>query len=228
MKRKLLTILTICTLAFSLAACGESKEAANIANNTSEAEVSSEEANAEENSEATNAESSEAEENSEAESTETSEDAAKGYSSSVANGLIIELPEGFTKSEEESTDTIEYFYGPNYPNETANININVTANDGSLAFTTTDMLVMTLEPQLEAAYQIDLDIKVTKNMSPKIDDHRALIYAIEYALTDEVSLTQQQCIIENNDKLVFVTFTSATGEDYADAYDACIDSIRFE
>ncbi len=211
MKRKLLAILTICTLAFSMTACGGSEEPAN----TSEAEESSAD---------NNTESNEAEKSSE----EASEESSTGYSSSVAKGLILELPEGFTKSEEDSTETIEFFCSPNYPNEVSNININVTANDGSLASTTTDMLVQAIESQLETVYQMDLTINVTNSDSSKIADRNALNYTIEYAVTEDMTVTQQQCIIENEDQLVFITFTSATGEDYADAYAACVDSIRFE
>lgn len=161
------------------------------------------------------------------EATTDSADAASSEDVKATGEFTFDLPEGFVKDEENSTADLTMYYGPNYPDELSNINLNVLANDGSFSQLTPEMLVTLAEQQIKQAYSIEVDMELMDSKTYKVGDCDALRYEISYDL-GEGHMHQIQVIVQAPEKLYFVTFSLAENEDYLDAFNACADTIRFE
>ncbi len=136
--------------------------------------------------------------------------------------LIYDLPEGWTYDEAS-----DLYYGPNYPNEMANINYNSVANDGSFSLVTQAMMEEALEESLTLAYGETMDIEVTKWEETTVDGYEAIEYTITYEYAG-FEIAQTQVIVNGKDNYHYLTLTESTAEGYAETFNAIIDSMRFE
>lgn len=139
----------------------------------------------------------------------------------VPEKIVVSVPEGFEKSEENGTIT--------YAKEDtgSNIILNQTPNDGSLATTTGKMLVEILEPQLEETYETELTVTLVKDEKIEVDGHKGLFYSFSYEYLG-FEIIQTQYILENGDVYEFVTYTDMTFEGFTEAFNTSQASIAFE
>lgn len=136
--------------------------------------------------------------------------------------LIFDLPEGWTYDEAS-----DLYYGPNYPNEMANINYYSIANDGSFGLLTQAMMEEALEESLTSAYGEAMDIEFTKWEEATVDGYESIEYTITYEYAG-FEIAQTQVIVNGKDNFHYLTLTEATAEGYAETFNTIIDSMRFE
>ena len=108
-----------------------------------------------------------------------------------------------------------------------NINYQTLKNDGSFSSVTESLMEVSLESQLSAQMGEQLDITITEWIETEVDGYDAIDYTIEYTLSG-IQIVQTQIIIDGTDNLHYLTFTQMAGADYADAFAACEDSMKFE
>lgn len=135
--------------------------------------------------------------------------------------LVFDVPEGF------SYDAESMQYLSTTADEVANINYITNPNDGSFHTTTADMMEEALESTLSGVYGETIDLTMTKWDDIEVDGYEAVQYQVEY-LFSGIEVIQMQVIVNGVDNLHFVTFTYLEQEGYADAFEACVDSLRFE
>lgn len=133
--------------------------------------------------------------------------------------LTFEVPEGFT------LDAAQQLYVSE--DGMANINYQTLKNDGSFSAVTESLMEVSLESQLSAQMGEQLDITITEWIETEVDGYDAIDYTIEYTLSG-IQIVQTQIIIDGTDNLHYLTFTQMAGADYADAFAACEDSMKFE
>lgn len=220
MKKKLLAVLLTAMLAVSMTACGSSEEAdatateavTEAAEETTVAEEATEEAETEAVVEEKEARAVEA-----TEAVEETEEASEAEAE-LTGTLVFDVPEGFSESS-EGVYNVEGKY--------SNINKLSLPNDGSFGMLTTEMLIETIEKQLEAQTETEVEITLVSDEYYEIDGREALKYEISYDING-ITISQIQCIISDTEKLHFITYSDLAGEGYADAFKASLDSIRFE
>lgn len=139
--------------------------------------------------------------------------------------LTLDLPEGFAKDEDSSSEDVDMYTAGQ--DVASNINITTTANDGSFGQVTPEMLIESTEDQIAQYYGVEVDIELLEKEEYTINGCNALSYSFEYELSG-VPLKQRQVIVEAPDTYYFVTFTDMNGEGYFEAFDAAADTIRFE
>ncbi len=208
MKKKLVILSIICALTFAMCACGSSEDTANT------------------NEETTSVESTDATENTDA--AESAEDAnvaadtesAADETAAATGTLTFDIPEGFVESEEN-------YYSCEDTTKLSNINYLALENDGSFDSINSEILMASVEAQLEEAYGEDLTLTLLEESSYEVDGCRAFNYAFEYEMSG-TSVRQLQCIIETADELHFITFTDINDEGFYDTFKAAADTIRFE
>lgn len=226
MKKKLVIMSTICALTFAMCACGSSKDAANTNETISSVESTD------------SAASTETTENTDAATTENAGTTADGAvtddttadstvaddttaDNTVADGtLTFDIPEGFVESAEN-------YYSNEDATKLSNINSLSLANDGSFDSINSEILMASVEAQLEEASGEDLTLNLLEEDSYEINGHRAYKYAVEYEVLGN-TFRQLQCIVETDDELYFITFTDINDEGFYDTFKAAADSIRFE
>lgn len=216
MKKKLLAVLLTAMLAVFVTACGSSEEADAAVTEAAEETIVAEEATEE-------AETETVVEEKEARAVETTEaveetEAASEAEAELTGTLVFDVPEGFSESS-EGVYNVEGKY--------SNINKMSLPNDGSFGMLTTEMLIETIEKQLEAQTETDVEITLVSDEYYEIDGREALKYEISYDING-ITISQIQCIISDTEKLHFITYSDLAGEGYADAFKASLDSIRFE
>jgi len=135
--------------------------------------------------------------------------------------LVFDVPEGFTYDAESMQ------YLSTSEDEVANINYITNPNDGSFHDTTSAMMEEALEETLTGVYGETIDLTMTKWDSIEVDGYEAIQYQVEY-LFSGIEVVQMQVIVNGTDNLHFVTFTYLEQEGYADEFEACVDSFRFE
>lgn len=136
--------------------------------------------------------------------------------------LIFDLPEGWTYDEAS-----QLYYGPNYPNEMANINYYSIANDGSFSLVTQAMMEEALEDSLTSAYGETIDVNVSKWEETSVDGYEAIEYTIKYSYAG-FEIAQTQVIVNGKDNFHYLTLTESTAEGYEETFNTVIDSMRFE
>ena len=194
MKKKVLALLLMTTLAVSVTACGR------IASNIRDyADM-------------------------ESDFDEEFVDEDEEYEEEVAESegtLVFDVPEGF------SYDAESMQYLSTTAGEIANINYLTNPNDGSFHTTTADMMEEALESTLSGVYGETINLTMTKWDDIEVDGYEAIQYQVEY-LYSGIEVVQMQVIVNGVDNLHFVTFTYLEEEGYADTFEACVDSFRFE
>ena len=196
MKKKVLALLLMTTLAVSVTACGR------IASNIRDYDDM--ESDFDEDEEFADTDEEYEEEIAESEGT-----------------LVFDVPEGF------SYDAESMQYLSTTAGEIANINYLTNPNDGSFHTTTADMMEEALESTLSGVYGESIDLTMTQWDYIEVAGYEAVQYQVEY-LYSGYEVIQMQVIVDGVDNLHFVTFTYLEQEGYADAFEACVDSFRFE
>ena len=135
--------------------------------------------------------------------------------------LVFDVPEGF------SYDAESMQYLSTTAGEVANINYITNPNDGSFHTTTADMMEEALESTLSGVYGESIDLTMTQWDYIEVAGYEAVQYQVEY-LYSGYEVIQMQVIVDGVDNLHFVTFTYLEEEGYADTFEACVDSFRFE
>ena len=133
--------------------------------------------------------------------------------------FVYEAPEGFEWDDEE-----QCYYGPD---GVCNILYSNIGNDGSFKSVTKDMLEDTYEEEYSSAFGEDIDITITKWQETTVDGYDAVLYALEYEYSG-IGLLQMQIMINGTDYIHYVTFTDMQGSEYADDFEACVSTMKFE
>lgn len=136
--------------------------------------------------------------------------------------LVYDLPEGFVYDEAS-----QCYYGPNYPDELVNINYTSTENDGSFKTVTEENIELALESSLSEGFGEDIDITMTRWENTEVDGYEAIIYSCEYSYMG-MEIGQTQIAINGTDYFHYVTFTDFADSEYADDFETCMKSMKFE
>lgn len=136
--------------------------------------------------------------------------------------LVFDVPEGFVYDEASQA-----YLGPNYPTELANINYLSQENDGSFNSVTKENIEAALEQSLSEGFGTSIDIELTRWEETEVDGYEAIIYTCEYSYVDK-DIVQTQIAINGTDNFHYVTFSDFADSEYADDFEACIKSMKFE
>lgn len=214
MKKKLLIMTLACALVFSMSACsseelGQLKDTLSDLSENLEAESGQEDLQ-------------EALEALEALESVLDEMDAENESSAEAElgTFTFDIPAGFV-------ETTEGYYAPESGLESSSINYLTQPNDGSFYQVGGAIMSESIELQLESTYDIDLTINLVEEEFFEIDGVEAFKYTVEYDLMD-FHFKQTQVIIDDPENFHFVTCTIVDNENYQEAFDAFLESLRFE
>ena len=198
MKKKILALLLMISLAVSVTACG----------GTSSNDRDFDDVEMDEDEEV----DAEADENDEV----AEEEVAKSE-----GVLVFDAPENMVFDEENNQ------YVSTEEGVLANINYITNPNDGSFDTTTKEMMEEALEPSLSSVYGETIDLDITRWDYIEVDGYDAVVYEFEYMFSG-MKVIQAQVIVDGTENLHFVTFTYLEQENFGDEVEACIDSFRFE
>lgn len=217
MKNKVLALMLTAVMVCSMAACGKDATGTDKVSTQASTETPAQ-------SEPENTEAPDASTGTETEQTGTEE----GSGELTGNEeLAFDLPEGFVKNEESSSEAVTMYYGPDYPDKYSNINTNSAENDGSFSKVTAEMLAAASEQQIEAAYGIDVDIELLDDKTYEVNGCNARFYELQYEVQGS-PIHQMQVILDTPETIYFVTYTDVDGGEYLDAFRASADTVRFE
>lgn len=206
MKKKMLLLSMICVLSLTLCACANSTDTTN--SETTSQTISDDSA------------AKAASPVAETVSIEEQATTAANADTAELSTLVFDMPDDFVETEEN-------YYCPEDSTKGSNINYLELPNDGSFSTVNADVLLATMEPQLESIYGIDLTFTLVDEEFFNIDDYQAFRYTFEYMIGDE-TITQLQCIVDTPSTLQFLTYTTINSEGYLDAFNESIQSLRFE
>ncbi len=204
MKRKLLVGMMTVVLAFTITACGSTKEAVNTGDTNSVEDTAD---NLVENA------------------AEATADVKKesGESEAVLTGeLTFDVPEGFEL--DEASGTYEYTKDTT---SVANIIEYSIPSDGSFSMVTKEIMANALETQLESAFGTDIILNIPVYENIEINGRPTIKYTIAYDF-EGYSLEQTQYMIDDGDNYRYVTLTRDTADEFGDDFKAVENSIRFE
>lgn len=204
MKRKLLVGMMTVVLAFTITACGSTKEAVNTGDTNSVEDTAD---NLVENA------------------AEATADVKKesGESEAVLTGeLTFDVPEGFEL--DEASGTYEYTKDTT---SVANIIEYSIPSDGSFSMVTKEIMANALETQLESVFGTDITLNIPVYENIEINGRPTIKYTIAYDF-EGYSLEQTQYMIDDGDNYRYVTLTRDTADEFGDDFKAVENSIRFE
>lgn len=136
--------------------------------------------------------------------------------------LHYELPEGFT----EQGDGM--WYAPDYPNDTANINIMSSDNDPVTFQYTKDSFCEAVEYLYEQSYGYEVEVNCTEFTKSKMNGCNTLVIRASYSLMG-IEIEQIQFAVETGkDKTTTITYTQQAGGAWTDAFNASLDSMSIE
>lgn len=206
MKKKILLLSMICVLSMTLCACANSADTTN--SKTTSQTISDDSA------------AKAASPVAETLSTEDQSTTVANADTAELSTLVFDMPEDFIETEEN-------YYCSKDSTKVSNINYLELPNDSSFNTVNADVLLAAMEPQLESIYGIDLTFTLVDEEFFNIADYQAFRYTFEYMIGDE-TITQLQCIIDTPSILQCLTYTTINSEDYLDAFNNSIQSLRFE
>lgn len=135
--------------------------------------------------------------------------------------LHYDLPEGFTQADDGM------YYAPDYPNDTANINIMTSENDQVTFRYTKDSFCEAVEYLYEQA-GYDVDVNCTEFTMSELNGCRTLVIRSSYNLLG-MEIEQVQFAVEiGTNTVTTITYTQEAGGAWTDAFNASIDSMRIE
>ncbi len=205
MKKKLLMMLLAVAMTFTCVACSKEKE---------------EETTVEESTE----EKTEAVVETETESVEetTQEATQEETQQAPAGEITFDIPEGFIPVEGMENAWVSGVEG-----EASNVNFRSSAGTGVIDAYNGEMLVDALEVELSNQLGMQLDIELLSEEKYEIDGCSAFRYSMTYEV-DGITFIQWQCIVETSDTTYVLSLADVDNEGYVEAFEACIDSVRFE
>lgn len=136
--------------------------------------------------------------------------------------LHYDLPEGFT----EQTDGM--YYAPDYPNDTANINIMESQDDQVTFQYTQDSFCEAVEYLYEQTYGYEVDVNCTEFTKSELNGCKTLLIRASYNLLG-MEIEQVQFAVEvGKNKVTTITYTQEAGGAWTDAFNASVDSMSIE
>lgn len=136
--------------------------------------------------------------------------------------LNYELPEGFV----ESGDGM--WYAPDYPNDTANINIMTSDNDSVTFQYTEAAFCEAVEYLYEQTYGYEVEVNCTEFTKSKMNGCKTLVIRASYSLMG-IEIEQIQFAVETGkNKTTTVTYTQQAGGPWTDAFNTSLDSMSIE
>lgn len=133
--------------------------------------------------------------------------------------LVFDTAGVFTYNEEDG-----FYYAPD---GYTNINYNTEKNDGSFIFVTQALMETTYEQIYTETFGEEIDITFTNWETIEIDGYEAISYTFEYECMD-MNFLQMQVAVNGTENFHYVTFTSLQGSEYVDDFEACIETMKFE
>lgn len=132
------------------------------------------------------------------------------------------MPNGFTKAEDGM------YYAPDYPNDSANINV-IEAQDDQITFQyTKENFCDSVEYLYEQTYDCEVEVNCTEFTESELNGCKTLMIRASYNLLG-MDIEQVQFAIEvEKDKVTTITYTQEAGGTWTDAFNSCIDSVRVE
>ncbi|MBD5466943.1 MAG: DUF1795 domain-containing protein [Lachnospiraceae bacterium] len=136
--------------------------------------------------------------------------------------LHYDLPEGFT----EQSDGM--YYAPDFPNDTANINIMESQEDQVTFSYTKDSFCEAVEYLYEQTYGYEVDVNCTEFTKSELNGCKTLTIRASYTLLG-MEIEQVQFAVEvGKNKVTTITYTQQAGGGWTDAFNASIDSMSIE
>lgn len=218
MRKKLLAILLMSVMAFSVTACGGVLDVAGSLKDDKEENMS----NKPQDSVIVDEEEEVVEEDTSLDLDEAITDALEDEGEAVIESegtLAFAVPEGFVY------DDVNQIY--NSADGMANIIYSTMENDGSIAYVTQELMETGLESSLTSQFGTELDITFTLWEEITFEGFDAIQYCIEYEVSG-ISIVQTQVIIGATENLHYLTFTDMSGGEYDDEFAAVIESMKFE
>ena len=213
MKKKLLALLLMTTLAVSVTACGDTS--------SNDRDFDDVEMDEDEDEEETDEDEEDKDVDVEADEKEEVEEEEEAEIAKSEGTLVFDAPANMVFDEENNQ------YVSTEEGVLANINYITNPNDGSFDTTTKEMMEEALEPSLSSVYGETIDLDITRWDYIEVDGYDAVVYEFEYMFSG-MKVIQAQVIVDGTENLHFVTFTYLEQENFGDEVEACIDSFRFE
>ncbi len=136
--------------------------------------------------------------------------------------LCYELPESFTMGANGM------YYAPDYPEDTANINIMTMENDTVTFQYTEESFCEAVEALYDSQYGYQVDVECSEFTRTTISGCNVLLIRTSYDLAG-VGIEQIQCAVETEkDKVTTITFTQLAGGEWMDEFNKVIDTLRIE
>ena len=224
MKKKHLLLTITCILTLLITACGGSTTSTTTTNSTITTTTPVEKTEEAESNKITEepptVESSVPETTTSEETTASPETTASASDEITVETLVFDIPADFT-------ETADNYYSSTDSTKASNINYMELPNDGSFSTVNSEILLTSMEPQLESLYGVDLTFTLIDEEFFEVNGYQAFRYSFEYMI-GEYKITQMQCIVDTPDILCFITYTNFADEGYIDAFNESIKNIRFE
>lgn len=137
-------------------------------------------------------------------------------------GFTFDVPEGFTVS----ADNGQLWLAPGYPADTSNITVTTAEYDKLFDTYTREMLEAVVISLLSEAADQEVAVVSDSFERTTLDGVDAIRY--RYHLDLYGTALRQEIVAVNGANMGYTfTFTQAGTADWDDAYNACVDSIRF-
>ncbi len=206
MKKKILAMLLVSVLALSVTACGGTGNNANADTNVDvDADVDVD-TNVDVDTDV---------------DVDTNVDVDTDVDADVAKSegeLQFTVPEGFTYDAADEAYNSEDGLG--------NFNYLMTADDGSFALMTKELMESALEESFSDGGNDGIDISMDSWEDVTIDGYDAIRYTMSYTYM-EIPISQIQIIIDGTDNYHFITFTEMNNGGYQDTFEEVIESLHF-
>lgn len=135
--------------------------------------------------------------------------------------LVYEFPEGFT----EQADGM--YYAPDYPNDTSNIYVQVAENDPYGVNYTEDQFVEMVNAAYEAQGYSISNMNMVEFSKGEIEGYDTLTIDCAYEL-EGIQIEQIEFIIQIGKETHMITYTTAPGMGWTDAFRSSVDSMKVE
>lgn len=142
---------------------------------------------------------------------------------SSAPKLCCDIPEEFTERSEG------VFCAPDYPNDTANINILTAEGDRQTFQYTKESYCEAVKYLYEQAYGYDIEVNCTEFIQSELNGCKTLMIRMSYNLIGVAEIEQIQFAVETEkDKVTTITMSQPVGGGWMDTFERVLDSIRVE
>ncbi len=137
--------------------------------------------------------------------------------------LCCDIPEEFTERSEG------VFCAPDYPNDTANINILTAVGDRQTFQYTKESYCEAVKYLYEQAYGYDIEVNCTEFVQSELNGCKTLMVRMSYNLLGVMEVEQIQFSVETEtDKVTTITMSQPAGGGWMDTFERVLESIRVE